>query len=422
MPKKITTYFNFEAVFFALMAATTEAYALYYYSKLDNNLMNIGLLTTIPILCGALTQYLIIKFKIKISNSLGIIFFQFLQLFGLVLIVYNYFTPQLWSIFLGMILYWVGGQNSLPFWMDWTSLIIPFEDYGKFLRRRNKLVGSILLITFLASSQWLKISNAFFFVFYIGLIARSISFFINIFLINKIKDFNITKIENNPAKDNVHEDIISQILFPLAFFRLSINIASPFFLPFMTQELKLSPSYYAVLTAAPLLSRIIVLGNWIDLNKGGNPFQIIQICALGISVLPMMWAINSNFYLLLAYQLLSGFFWSGMEFSSTLMIQNFTYGHSRILLSKLTSLNTFFTVIGAIIGGVLFKYNFNYAQVFTASTALRFLSAIFLIIVLKKIPQTKLRLHLIRPILLGAVSLRPSHANAIKLIFGRKNN
>lgn len=422
MPQKITSYFNFEAVFFALMAATTEAYALYYYSKLDTNLMNIGLLTTVPILCGALTQYLIVKFKIKISNSFGILFFQFLQIIGLILIVHNYFTPQLWSIFLGMILYWVGGQNSIPFWMDWTSLIIPFEDYGNFLRKRNKLVGFILLITFLASSQWLKVSNAFLFVFYIGLISRVISFAINIFLLNKIKNFNIIHIENKTLKDNVHETIISKILFPLAFFRLSVNIASPFFLPFMTQELKLSPTYYAVLTAAPLLSRIIVLGNWIDLNKGANPFQIIQICALGISTLPILWALNSNFYLLLMYQLLSGFFWSGMEFSSTLMIQNFTYGHSRVLLSKLTSLNTLFTVLGAVIGGILFKYHFDYSQVFAASTIVRFLSAIFLILVLKKIPQTKLNLHLIRPILLGAVSLRPSHANAIKLIFGRKTN
>lgn len=420
MFKKISTYFTFESIFCALMAATTEAYALYYYSKIDSNLMNMGLLSTIPLLCGALVQYLLVNFRLKISNTIGIIFFQILQILGLILIVYNFFHPQLWSIFSGMILYWVGGQNCLPFWMDWTSHIFEFEDYGTFLRKRNKLVGFIILICFLASSYWLKLSNAFLYVFVIGLVARIISFITNLFLIKKSKIIISQKKDPVIPSAEVHEGIISKIIFPLSIFRLSVNLASPFFLPFMTQELALSPSRYAILTAAPFLSRIIVLGNWIELNKGGNPFQIIQICALGICVLPILWALNSDFIMLLGYQLLSGFLWSGMEFSSTLMIQNFTYGHSRFLLSKLNALNTFFTVVGAVLGGFLFKYNFDYTQVFSASTFLRFLSAIFLIYVLGTIPQTKLKLHLIRPILLGAVSLRPSHANAIKLFFGRK--
>ena len=421
MIKNIKRYFSFEAVFFALMAATSESYALYYYSKIDGNQMAIGLLSTVPLLCGALTQYFLSLKEFKISNKLGIFLFQFLQLIGLALIVLNHLWPSLWTLFAGMICYWVGGLNALPFWMDWTSNLIKFEQYGPFLNLRSRLLGIISLIVFLASSYWLNFSDVFLYVFMTGLLARVVSFAMNMFLLVQNQEFVATSEQLTlETQGNEETSIILKIIFPLAFFRLSVNLASPFFLPFMTRELALTPVYYAILTAMPLVARILVLGNWIKINQGAKPFQVIQICALGISILPVLWAINSNFYFVLFYQFLSGFFWSGMEFSSTLMIQNFTYGRSRLLFSKLNAMSTFFTVVGAIGGGLLFYYNFNYDHVFSLSSVVRFLSALFLIYALKKIPQTKLQLRLIRPILMSAISMRPSHANAFKVLFGRK--
>lgn len=418
MSKFVKYIFLIEAIFFALMSATSESYSLFHYSKTDNNVFTIGLLSTLPILCGALVQFLLNFKRFKISNHQGLVVFQIMQITGLILLFKNYFHPSLMTIFSGMILYWVGGQNALPFWMDWSSRIISFDDYSKFLSHRNKATVSISLITFLLISHWVNDIEAFFYIFLIGLIARITSFLLNLVILISNKQRSILKdnINSSPCDE---EKIISKIIYPLSFFRISVNLASPFFLPYMLQELRLEAFDYALLTAAPMLSRFFVVGNWININKGAKPFQVIQICALGISILPILWILNTNFYALFCYQLLSGFFWTGMEFSSSLMVQNFTYGRSRFLLSKLNAFNTSFSVLGAIIGGILFRAHFDYSFVFSLSTFTRFISAFILIFALTKIPQTKLQVSLIRPILLGAISFRPSLANVQKIFFPR---
>ncbi len=414
-----------EGLFFAFTVASSEAYGLYFYAKNDTSPLRIGLLTTLPLLFSAIGQLIIPKRVTYERLRPTIIILIFIQLVGLGFILSCAYHLTFWKMLLGSSLYWIGGQNLSPLWMDWASEQIDLKSFPNFLAKRNMVVTIICILIFSGASFWLDNVEAFKIVFLIGLICRVFALVVQIMMFKLFPQKETIEFKEeivSPDKINQIEmmTIVKKILIPLTLFRFGVNVASPFFLPFMTHEIKLNTSEYALLSIVPLIARLFFLQSWAKSGSGLRPFWGIQVCALAISFLPGLWALWSTIPHLIVYQLMSGLFWSGMEICSTLMVQNLAKGKARIIQGRMLAMNTGFTLLGTICGGLLLEYHYSYAFVFTLSSILRLLSAIWLYFYIARYPRLALNKKIIAPYLATVLSIRPTLAGTAKFIIGHR--
>jgi MFS family permease len=309
--------------------------------------------------------------------------------------------------------------------MDWASEQLHVTQFPKFLARRNMIITIVGIIMFSGASFWLENLQAFKILFLIGLISRLISLFLQLYLFKKFPSTNsnlhhIDHSEQKPEFNSEMASIVKRILLPLTLFRFGVNIASPFFLPFMTHEIKLSTATYALLSTVPLMARLFFLQNWARSGTGLRPFWGIQFTSLGISILPGLWALWWDVPYLIIYQLLSGLFWSGMELCSTLMVQNLARGQARVIQGRMLAMNTGFTLLGTLVGGILLEQHFSYQFVFTLSTVLRIISAIWLYLFIARYPRLALNKKTVGPYLSVVLSIRPTLANTARFILGAR--
>lgn len=422
--KKTLQWTQLEGMFFALMVASSESYALYYFT--GNGLLDwqIALISTFPLLLASVLQLFVPRIIKQSQIEKGILFFIALQLLGLAGIYLSTkasdpFIPLLFSL----IFYWIGGQGVAPLWLDWSSKLSSQSGYGIFLSRRNTIITWVAMFCYIMISIPIKknmISITFLFV--IGFFARLTSMMIQTYLNRRTKDIKVTD-EETIDDTKIDFDVLKtmkRFFIWNAFFRFAVNISSPFFLPFMVKELKLSIEDFVLLNSVPFLGRALFLQNWSNASKGIRPFWGIQISCFFIAFLPWLWTISNDFIYLCFIQFMSGIFWGGMEITNLLMIQNHSYGKARKWLGLNSAGMTFFSVLGATFAGYLSSIGFNYYDLFNLSTALRLAVAVMFVANVAGLRPAQLDAKNARLYLFYVLSLRPSMANIGRILLPRK--
>ena len=74
----------------------------------------------------------------------------------------------------------------------------------------------------------------------------------------------------------------------------------------MLRDLGFSYITYTIVTTAVPVASIVAVRYWGRRADAVGNWQVIRICAIGISVLPLLWLISRNIYFLLAIQTLGG--------------------------------------------------------------------------------------------------------------------
>ena len=114
---------------------------------------------------------------------------------------------------------------------------------------------------------------------------------------------------------------------------------------------------------------------------------------LYISFIPIVWLSTRNYYLLISTESIAGMAWGGFELNQVLMIQNFMdkkmVEGSRVLLGIQMAIANFFSVLGAVVGSYLLDNHYSFYQVFTVSSAFRFMVSFFLIMIVLNLKSTE---------------------------------
>ncbi|MEK6626713.1 MAG: MFS transporter, partial [Bdellovibrionota bacterium] len=404
----------FEAIFFAIMVATTESYALYYFTKNGLNHTEIAILASFPLLVGACAQLAVPWLTKRWPVGLTLICAIAVQSIGIALILHFLLHPgPFWVLVASFMLYWAGGQTSGPMWMDWASVIIPSQDFPRYLGRRNIIATLVVLCFYVSCSFLLKEKTSFAVLFAGGLMARLGSLCLQTFLVLRSPHKSskaVTENKNDAMTSLPYErrKIFISFFLISGLFRMACYLCSPFFMPYMINDLKLNTVDYVLLTAIPYIGRALFIQNWGRASKGIRPFWGAQIAAVFIAFLPPLWTMGTNFYYLSFLQILSGIFWGGMEMTMLLVVQNLYYGKARFLLSVQNTILVFFSVLGSLIGAQLLGSGLTYFNIFLISGCLRFVIALFLIFTLNKYHRISLHGWNSRVYLTSILSLRPS--------------
>jgi MFS family permease len=155
---------------------------------------------------------------------------------------------------------------------------------------------------------------------------------------------------------------------------LAVNVAGPFFTPYMFGPLALSYTRYMILIATTLVARVAILPFFAALAERRGTRVLLGWGALGIVPLPVLWLVSDRFAYLVALQALSGTAWAALELATQLSFFEGIADRDRArVLSAFNLANSTAVAIGALVGSRIFsamdRTHEAYATLFVVSVA-----------------------------------------------------
>ena len=176
---------------------------------------------------------------------------------------------------------------------------------------------------------------------------------------------NLQKDEHGREKDqikpskvslrkNFFQKPITYMLVYLFFLQFTMQIASPYFNPYMLKHLQQSYTVYMILIGAAFLARVVFYPYIAMIARTRGALFIVWLGAIGITPLPVLWNLNDNFWFLLCIQLFAGFSWSCHELGILLtLLDRYSERERSHILTLVNFLNSLGMMIGSLTGAYL---------------------------------------------------------------------
>lgn len=439
MKRNLVRWSTIEGFLYALMVGTTESYALFYVVKSGISVSELAWLSTLPILLGALAQWLLPLVSRKRATSQILVGCLALQVAGLSLLVAS--TALGWGfswILKSMCLYWIGGMGAGPFWLSWFDKQVPQAEFRSTLAKRNGLVALATLFAYLGTSLVIADRSdreIYAAVFAVGASARLGCLFLQCLLSFRPEclpklSFSLTPntqmipVQPAPEDELPSRDFKTEVIVMIAatvLFKMMANIASPFFLPYMVQSLEYSLQEYTLLTAIPFFGRFVFLAGWGRASVGLRPFNGLVIASFGIALVPALWASVQNYWFYAVLELASGMLWGGFELCAVLIVQRCWPSASLSVFGLHMALMNLGALVGAQIG-VWAMQSSSYQQLFYFSSTMRLAVVVIMLAAFRAMPATRTKWRVFGEYLVTVLSLRPSLSNVGRMIWIKRDS
>lgn len=218
-------------------------------------------------------------------------------------------------------------QLGVPAWMSLTSDIVPLTGRGRFFSSRNIAMGVAgMAITLLAGQMITGIGKvggeangyalAMGLSFVLGLVAT--------FWYAQIREPDIPTPQQAETKDrqmSLLRHLRTQPDFLLfcgtsALWNFSLQIAGPFFTPYLAESLGANASIVGALSVVTSLASLPGQRLFGSLNDRWGARRVRLITGLIIPLLPWGWALTRSPWHVIPINLASGFFWAGFNLAS----------------------------------------------------------------------------------------------------------
>jgi hypothetical protein len=278
--------------------------------------------------------------------------------------------------------YWSFGMATGPAWNAWVTTIVRPDIRRRFFARRARLCHAALFLAMLIGGlalQWgdehgseLPLYAA---LFVGALIARLVS---AAFLARQSEASGLVGQHRALAAHGIREAIRSagsgRVLAYLLTMSATVNVAAPYFTPYMFGPLALSYAQFMTLIATALVARIAILPYFAALAERRGTRALLRWGALAIVPLPVLWLVSDHFLYLVALQAFAGTAWAALEFATMLSFFEGIEDRDRArVLSAFNLANASAVAIGALIGSQIFSFMERtpeaYAVLFAVSVA-----------------------------------------------------
>jgi MFS family permease len=412
---------NADGAAFSVMVGLGETYFAAFGLAAGLQDAVVGFLATLPMLAGGVLQ-LVTPFMVTRLGSCRrwVLLCASGQALSFVPLIAAGWLGRLPTglLFLCAALYWGCGMATGPAWNVWAETLVPVRQRARFFADRTRLaqgalLGAVLCGGFLLHREEQPASalNTFALLFALAAAARVVSTCC-LAAQSERPGLAASLRPQSPwrAWRGLRGSDAERLLQYLLTMQVFVNIASPFFTPYMLGPLGLSYLEYTALTAAAFAARIAVLPLLGRLSHTGGNRTVLWLGAVGITPLPALWLVSDSFGLLLALQLMAGSAWAALELSTLLAyFEDFAPQERASVLSAFNLASALAMSAGTLVGGALLTQlgptPATYALLFGLSTLGRGLSlALLRRIALPKQPlqSAPLRTMAVRPSL-GAV-------------------
>ena len=400
--KKSLFYSIVDGSFWAIMYGFGETYLAAFAIFLRANNIQIGLLTSLPLLLGSISQFFSLKLiDLFRSRKRFVVVSALIQALMWLPIILVFFLNG-WSVYFLIvfsIVYWVSGMISAPAWNSWISDLVDPHKRGIYFGKRSKIIGLITLISIVFGGITLDLFKdgmseqyiGFAVIFLIALFARLVS----VFFLNKKYDPGLHIREEDKfsfiafLKQLRYRNYGLLVIF-LTLMNFSVYMAGPFFAAYWLYDLKLSYVAYMIIIVAQFVTRYISLPIWGMLSDTYGTKKILSLTGYLMPVVPFLWLFSTSFYYLILIQFYAGIVWAGFELSSFNFVFDTTTPPKRArCVAYYNVINGVLIFLGVTIGSLIVRYNqlfwTKYYLVFLVSGVLRYAVSIYFLPKLREV-------------------------------------
>ena len=361
-----------EGSFATVASGFGDAYITAFAVAINSSNTLISLLTAIPNLIAPMSQAFAPRIMEKYGRKKLIVPGAFLQAcmwLAIALVAFLFMQGFQYSPYLLILFYTVYamlGHFIAPAWTSLMGDIVP-KNKGEYWAKRSSICGAVGIITTLAAGLFLdafKDTNlmlSFATIFIISFFGRGMSsYYFTKHYEPKLKlpkgyyfsffDFirKILREDNNFGK---YTTFIALGIF-------AGHIAWPFIPVYMLRELHFDYTTFTIVTLTEALATILTLSLWGKYVDKNGDLKVLWISSLGMCMVPILWALSTNLYYLIAVQVFRGVIGAGFSIATTNFLFDAVTPQRRSLCSAysaiLSGMGIFF---GAILGGVLLSSN-----------------------------------------------------------------
>jgi MFS family permease len=374
-----------DGVSFSVMVGLGETYIPAFVLASGHGEVAAGLIATLPVLAGAVFQ-LVTPYAVRWLHSYRrwVVACAALQGLSLAPLAIGGARGQIelaW-VALATVAYWTFGMATSPAWNAWVTTLVPTEIRRGFFARRARLCHAALFAGMLVgglSLQWGKDRGSemtlYAALFGGALLARLVS---ASFLARQSESAGLVGEHRAQAAGGILDAIRSagsgRVLAYLLTMSATVNVAAPYFTPYMFGPLGLSYARFMTLIATALVARIAILPYFAALAERRGTRVLLVWGAFGIVPLPVLWLVSDRFAYLVALQAVAGTAWAALEFATMLSFFEGIADRDRArVLSAFNLANASAVAIGSLVGSQIFsaldRTHEAYAMLFVVSVA-----------------------------------------------------
>ena len=385
-----------DAFLYSLMVGVGETYLPAYVLSIGMNQVFAGILASLPLVSGAFLQLLAPKGVKKIgSHKSWVVGSTAIQALAFLPLVYfsDHGSPNFWTLFLILTLYWAANFAAGPAWTFWMGHLVPPEEACGYFAKRARLSQVALLIGVVGGGVCLHnkvelgpFSSVFGFIFFLGFICRMGSSLL-LSAHHFQKDWTLGQ-KYCGVKDSLRLFMRTgaKRKFLTAFFPLQIAVylSSPFVTPYLLAQVKLDYAAYMISLASALMGKILMMTLIQKRQESVDPFKLFMWGLILICPSPIFWSLSQNYSYIVTLQFMSGMAWACYEVGLSLIFFRDLKNEEKVpLLTVYNILSAAGIIVGTALGGkLLMSLGMNrsaYVSVFILGGLLRFSLALSMI-------------------------------------------
>jgi MFS family permease len=164
---------------------------------------------------------------------------------------------------------------------------------------------------------------------------------------------------------------------------LAVQVAAPFFTPYLLNELKFDYLTFTIVTATSMIVKFLFMPGWGKIIDKFGARIVLKFTGYIIPIIPLLWLFGSNIYYLLGIQVLSGLVWGGFELATiNFMFDSTPYEKRAAMIAYFNVLYGISNILGTLTGSMIASFPIigsGYLQVFLVSGILRFMIPLFFV-------------------------------------------
>ena len=350
--------------FFAAMTGFTEQYLTPYALAMGAATPQIGLLTSMPNLFGALSQVAAPEAAERFGGRKKLILLSiFLQgLVWLPMAAIPWVIPPVYQVptlIAWVILFNVTGAYAASPWNSILSDCVAERKRGDFFGLRNRTMGFITVVCSFVAGAILHFCHqditGFAIIIGLAFVARMISWG---FLTQVHEPPLVIRDEHRFSLwdflRRLKESNFAKFTLFVACLTFTVNLMSPFFSVYMLRDRQFSYLEYTVVNVTATIASLLSMRYWGKHADVAGNLRVIRLSCWMIPVIPFFWLVSASIHYLLLVQVIAGFFWAGFNLCATNFIFDAVSPEKRTrCIAYFNVLNGAAICLGAFIGGVI---------------------------------------------------------------------
>lgn len=353
-----------------------------------------GMVSSLPLLAGGLMQ-LISPRAVRLlgSHRRWVVLCAVIQSATFIPLVYAAWIGSIstTSALVVAAVYWGTGLATGPAWNTWIGTLVPRSIRPRFFAYRTRVSQVAVFAGFLAGGLILQVAaprghalTAFAGLFAIAALCRVVSAFSlsrhsePVPLPGDMRDVTWRKVFHHLRASSG-----GKLLVYLVAVQSAVQLAGPYFTPFMLRKLNFSYGELVTLFSLAFVAKVVSLPLWGRVAKAAGSHRLLWIGGIGIVPLGAAWLVSQHLLWLCLVQVFGGVVWAAYELAFFLLFfESISERERTSILTLYNLLNAAGWVGGALIGGAILAslgtdYR-AYLTVFGLSTVARALAVVLL--------------------------------------------